>query len=352
MSITSVSIQNYQAHKNTTLNFPPGVSAIIGQSDSGKTSILRAMRWVIENRPGGDAFRSSWGGKTSVKITTGQNVIERVKDKTTVNTYSLSTGKEELTFAAMGTHVPEEVKNALNINSINAQYQLDRPFLLDSSPGEVAAHFNRIAHLDIIDVGLRNVKSWISGLTKTISIEETRLMELEEEQSQYDYLPAMEKEIVVLEALHSHLHKMSEDFIDFEKLRLSIIKTDSKIGQYTDLLALELAVHSALKQMEIISDKKEKVENFVKLTWKIQKTEKRITAGNSILNLEKHLIKTLVLIQKEKAIQNEKRLLTGVVSGIKTTILTLKTKIARRDELQTQFDENFPDTCPLCGRSD
>jgi len=350
--IQKLEIENYQSHKNTTLNFSPGVNAIIGQSDSGKTSILRALRWVIENRPGGDAFRSSWGGKTSVKITTGQNVIERVKDKTTVNTYALSTGEEDLSFAAMGTSVPEEVQNALNINQINYQNQLDRPFLLDNSPGEVAAHFNKIAHLDVIDVGLRNVKSWISGLTKTISIEEIRVAELEEEQSQYDYLPAMEKAIITLETLHAYLYKMSEDFIDFEKLKLSIIKTNSNIDQYANLLSLEPAVLLTLEQARVIFDKKTIRENLTRSVQNINKTDEEIIAGKGVLKLEKLVTGTFILIQKEKAVQNEKRLLTGVVSGIKTTTQTLKTSITRRDELQKEFNENFPDTCPLCGRSD
>ena len=350
--IQKLEIENYQSHKNTTLNFSPGVNAIIGQSDSGKTSILRALRWVIENRPGGDAFRSSWGGKTSVKITTGQNVIERVKDKTTVNTYALSTGEEDLSFAAMGTSVPEEVQNALNINQINYQNQLDRPFLLDNSPGEVAAHFNKIAHLDVIDVGLRNVKSWISGLTKTISIEEIRVAELEEEQSQYDYLPAMEKAIITLEVLNKKVHEEEDEFDILQKIKASISQTEFKIKQYSNLLSLEQPVQKTIEQFNIVAGAREQEQKLDRLLRNIKNIEKQITAGKSILTLEKLLTGVLVLIQKEKAVQNEKRLLTGVVSGIKTTTQTLKTSITRRDELQKEFNENFPDTCPLCGRSD
>ena len=350
--IQKLEIQNYQAHQNTTLNFSPGVNAIIGQSDSGKTSILRALRWVIENRPGGDAFRSSWGGKTSVKITTGQNVIERVKDKTTINTYALSTGKEDLSFAAMGTSVPEEVQNALDINQINYQNQLDRPFLLDSTPGEVAAHFNKIAHLDIIDVGLRNVKSWISGLTKTISVEETRIVELKKEQARYNYLPAMEKAVIALEVLEKKIEQETVEVHVLGRLHNSISQINSKIDQYGNLLALESSVRSAQKQTLNISEKKTEQGILIRLLQNINKMDEEIIAGKGVLKLEKLVTGTFILIQKEKALQNEKRVLTGVVSGIKTTTQTLKTSIARRDELQKEFDANFPEVCPLCGRSD
>jgi AAA15 family ATPase/GTPase len=350
--IQKLEIENYQSHKNTTLDFSPGVNAIIGQSDSGKTSILRAMRWVIENRPGGDAFRSSWGGKTSVKITTGPNIIERVKDKTTINAYTLSTGEKDLSFTAMGTSVPEEVQNALNINPINYQNQLDSPFLLDNSPGECAAHFNKIAHLDIIDVGLRNVKSWISGLQKTISIEETRVAELEQEQSKYNYLPAMEKEIIALETLDKKVIQEKNKKHDLQRLQKDISGIEFEITQYTNLLSLEQPVRKIIEQFNIVMGAREQAQKLDRLLRNIKDTEKAINSKNEILNLLKPVSGVLVLIQKEKALQNEKSLLTGVISGIKTTIQTLKTRIVRVSELQKEFEKNFPEICPLCGRSD
>jgi len=45
--INSLTIQNFQSHKNTTLEFDNGINIIIGQSDSGKTAIIRALNWVI-----------------------------------------------------------------------------------------------------------------------------------------------------------------------------------------------------------------------------------------------------------------------------------------------------------------
>ena len=66
--IKKIQIQNFQSHKETTLKLDPGVNIIVGTTDSGKTSILRALRWVIWNRPSGDDFRSWWGGNTSVEV--------------------------------------------------------------------------------------------------------------------------------------------------------------------------------------------------------------------------------------------------------------------------------------------
>ena len=86
--IQKLNIQNFQSHKDTKLEFHPGVNVIIGQSDSGKTAIIRALRWLIWNRPGGDDFRSDWGGGTVVKIKIDAREIMRGKDKE--NVYSIS----------------------------------------------------------------------------------------------------------------------------------------------------------------------------------------------------------------------------------------------------------------------
>ena len=60
--IQSLQINNFQSHKYSVMELHKGVNVIIGPSDSGKTTILRALRWLVWNRPSGDAFRSDWGG--------------------------------------------------------------------------------------------------------------------------------------------------------------------------------------------------------------------------------------------------------------------------------------------------
>ena len=67
----------------------------------------------------------------------------------------------------------------LNIDEVNLQQQFDRPFLLDSSAGEVAAHFNRIAHLDIIDATMKTLASWQRQLNQDVRVYESKIEEYE-----------------------------------------------------------------------------------------------------------------------------------------------------------------------------
>ena len=77
--IQSLKIQNFQSHKNSELVFSEGINIITGSSNNGKTAILRALGWVITNRPQGLAFKSYFADKKdSCKVTltiNGQKIV-------------------------------------------------------------------------------------------------------------------------------------------------------------------------------------------------------------------------------------------------------------------------------------
>lgn len=106
-------IKNFQSHKDSHLDFHPGVDVIVGPSDSGKTAIIRALRWLVWNRPTGDAVRSWWGGDTEVSMSLPTSSISRIKGKE--NQYTLN----GLVFKAIGTDVPEEISKELKQTSIS-----------------------------------------------------------------------------------------------------------------------------------------------------------------------------------------------------------------------------------------
>ena len=90
--IKSIHLKNFQSHKDTLIEFDQGVNVIVGQSDVGKSAILRAIAWVCTNKPSGDEFISSWADSTSIKIKTDNCTVIREKGKG-VNQYILKQGK-------------------------------------------------------------------------------------------------------------------------------------------------------------------------------------------------------------------------------------------------------------------
>ena len=146
--IRKVAIQNFQIHKQTVLEFKEGMNVIAGSSDNGKSSIIRAIRWVLMNRPTGFAFHTH-GAKddTAVCLVFGDyECVTRQKGEKNSGGYH----HRDKTYAALRTDVPPEIERVLNLSDINIQSQHDPYFLLQDSPGEVAKKLNVVAGLGII----------------------------------------------------------------------------------------------------------------------------------------------------------------------------------------------------------
>ena len=56
--IKEINIKNFQSHDNTNLILDSGVNVIVGSSDSGKSAIIRALRWVTSCVPRGEIGRA------------------------------------------------------------------------------------------------------------------------------------------------------------------------------------------------------------------------------------------------------------------------------------------------------
>jgi len=295
--IKTLELHNFQSHKHSALEFNPGVNVIIGPTDSGKTAIIRALRWLVWNRPQGDSMRSTWGGGTSVEVRIDDTSVYRLKDKT--DQYRL--GKME--FTAFGAAIPEEIEQTLNLNEINLQQQLDSPFLLTSSPGDVAKHFNKVAHLDQIDAGLKNVQSWLREITHSISSDEQREIQLTEELKEFEDLDKFEVQVEVLERLQTTMISQINQRRTLITLIEELKGIDQQIEEQKEILKAVPLLNQILDWIKTRDGKEENRAKLVKLTETIlYTTEKQIAAEN------------------------------------------------RSKRLQTEFNTVFPDVCPLCNK--
>lgn len=297
--LDKLKIQNFQSHQETELNFSKGINLIIGETDSGKSGLIRVLNWIINNKPSGDSFRSFWGGTTNVSLVIDNETIKRKKGDKTNEYYYLGTYK------AFKNEIPEYVKRKLNIGEINLQKQLDSPFLFSLSPGEVARYLNKIINLDVIDESMSNIKKVIRNESDRLKYEEERLTELKKDKKKLLWVKEAEKKLLRLEIMSKKIDKLSEK---------------------------QEAIQNLLAEYQQIKNKFEK----------ICKKVKDIPDINKVVNLknkmDKIVSKNLILERLIKTYSNYEK-----EFDMLTKALEVKKKV---------FKDNFPDYCPMCGKGD
>ena len=196
--IKSIAISNFQAHKDTFIEFDKGVNIIAGDSDKGKSTVVRAISWCLYNRPRGEEFRT-WGiaPKAETRVTiefSDGNVVSRVRSNKK-NQYELN-GQ---IYKAMRADVPDDIVTATNMHPVNFQPQYQQYFLLDQAPGKIAKELNAVANLQKMDDTLNLVNENVRAIGKTIKIVESNIEEEEFKISELDYVAAMNEKLMVLE---------------------------------------------------------------------------------------------------------------------------------------------------------
>jgi len=166
--IEYLTIKNFQSHSESFLEFSPGVNVILGDTDSGKTAILRAVNWLVTNRPRGSTFVRRGKKFCSVSIRTTNGLVEREK-KSSFNGYRVEVGDFKSSFTEVGTTVPPEVLPVLRLEDVNTQSQLSSHFLIGMSDGQISKALAELLGFEFADKLAGLVKSGSGQVNKDVS---------------------------------------------------------------------------------------------------------------------------------------------------------------------------------------
>jgi DNA repair protein SbcC/Rad50 len=253
--IKQLRIQNFRSHKNTKLEFVKGVNCIVGLPDSGKTNIIRAINWALTNRPLGFRFHSNFAkDPTTVDVDFEDgHQISLIKSKSESVYFC-----DEKEFRAIGSDVPNEVSRASNITELNLQTQMDKPFLICESPGEVAKVFNRISKLEKPDLVIASLTSDINSKNKQTKVLLIEKAEIEENLKKFDNLSQMKNSLIKIEQIETKILETKEKIDELSSMIENIEAAKNTIDNMIDVDAASKALASIVKFYEKIANEKKK----------------------------------------------------------------------------------------------
>lgn len=394
--LESLELENFQSHRSTILEFDPGVNAIIGISNHGKTAILRGLYWARNNQPAGDSFVSKWARDKKGKQVEQTNVIV-IKDGISLirgkgpdlNGYQIGTQK----FEALGKGgLPEEVSQFFNTSEVNIQEQMDSPFLIGTSSAEIARFLNKIVDMSDIEIYLSAIESKKRANVKDIKFIKKEISNTWEALKKFDSLDNLELRLSKLEKVSNRIAIKRDNIQAIRDSMTLHTKLTSKTDIWVNMRALEgLLVDVSLviksmgvkkgyltdinPQLETYKDRKEflakdptatidavikKIGPIIKEKRKLQKVKKSLAQKlwsyqeqRAYLKEEVDLFSKIeVLIKEIIPITKKRNALQIVKKELKKSREAFQRQAVIKwycDQEIPKLETELPETCPLCG---
>lgn len=310
--IAKVILENFQAHEHTEVEFDDGLNIIVGESNNGKTSILRGIMWVIDNQPLGTDFIMT--GKDECKVTVcyddGTSITRgrTLKDTGYYDVYYKDENGilQHANYRGFTNAVPVEIANIhqmpkVNITKdiethLNVLSQLDGPFLLTESPLVKASAIGRITGTHVVDDAIKESNKTIQGNNKLIK---NYQKELEEKENELKALPdtqLMSQFTGIYALLVSHIKKLHDDTQEIsdrinhlKSLDVSIAQQQKMYNECCIMKSLLPMVNSAVYKQKEVNGLSMYLSNYQRNKEEIHEQEK-ILNNTKMLKLMKPLV--------------------------------------------------------------
>lgn len=294
--ITKVILKNFQSHEYSELEFTQGLNVILGQSDSGKTAIIRGIKWALYNEPKGDFFVREGEKETSVEIFFSNNVILKRIRLASKNIYELTDSFGKLQrFESFGNTVPPQIYEEIQMSSytnltssksmLNIAEQLDGPFLIQDSPYERAKAIGKLNDVDILDVAYSDLKSDLLSLNSELKNKINLKNEAQAELDSLNFLEDYEKRL-------ENLKKIKEIFLKNNDFLLRLIDYKRQAENIESELEKERDIINKFKKLE------EANTIFTEAINKKSKLKELINLRNDFIYNSKEIEKNEELLKK------------------------------------------------------
>jgi len=361
MKFISFHIQNFQAHKDTLITFEKGLNIIVGQTDSGKSSILRALKKLIRDVPKGKPFMSRWAQETKLTL-----IFEVDKKSYTIirhitpskNLYYLNDQK----FGGFGNSIPKEIQTILDMQLISLETgdildlyftdQHDMPFMVTKgSAGLRSKLLGKIAGMHILDKAIMDVNKDVRALNADLKYKTKEINDLEYELNDF---PDLWYDMQLIDSLEEQINSVKQKIITLNSLNTihtNLQNTIKEAVKIKDILAqLPTISPVVLKELNI---KTLKMIDLHKLSDKLTLLNKKIDTLKYPPFVE--INTNFTGIKKQVKVLNDLKIIYETLLNTQEKIKSLD--IGKEDiqlkKYKAEYDKILIDLkiCPICKQS-
>ena len=326
--IKRVTLYNFESHEDTTITFNENLNLIVGISNSGKSSLIRAMGVVVNNNWTKDMVRTGCDF-CRVTLETERGWVEAERGEK-VNRWRCKEGDNEIqSFKNVGTKVPDLATKILGMGERdrggdikelpNFQFQLEKHYML-SEIGEKKATSNMIARMMDNAIGLGGMEDLIKEISTDLLKDKKWLTE---KQNEIIELKSSILDEIIFNSYTKMVDDISKFYNELDELHHDIDIADKYKIQYDNIYNIKKdndTLLSIFSNLEDINNLKNEIEidniEISKLEY-INGINKKLESLSSLTSLninDMNLLKEKCEFYKKvidlcvKAHENEKKL--------------------------------------------
>jgi exonuclease SbcC len=241
-----VILENFQSHRYTELLLAPTVTVFIGESDQGKSAIVRALRWLLYNKPQGADFIRVGADycRVSTEFDDGLVISRERRGKT--NRYEIRRpGQDLLVLEGFGRDVPAEVEELTAVRALKLEgaafelhiaHQLDPPFILRETPAVRARAVGHLSGTQLFDAADKRAGRKLAGLSRRRQELEEQLEQLEAELQNFAGLELVEQLYDRCAGLHGRSEAAGKSAVKLAGFRDRFRRIAAELRQNQELL--------------------------------------------------------------------------------------------------------------------
>lgn len=394
--LESLHLKDFQSHVNTKIEFDQLFNIIVGPSGSGKSAIIRALKYTAFNNAGSGEVRCPDAKSYVIDLCINGTHVTREKGEG-VNSYTVA-DKE---FVDVNRDVPNSVSDILNIRKVEldpaydlvVQFadQMDAPFMLSEKDSIKMKFLNTLSGTNAVDLAAKEAVQLVKENNKYKKDADENLKVLLAKKVE------LEQELEKIKTVNKYLKNKTQELRDLKEqvkpLQDVKAKSDYLFDAYRKIRIIQrvyedidlVSITTCIDRLIMLKTLETRYIDFLKRYTRIANIKKLVET----INIEKTLnnintLDRLLVLNKKRAVVHKRYVelkdIESIISSVDTKMLQGKIDtynklcmvIEKRNklkeemkniknrslELETQYNvelDNYKNTlrevgvCPVCG---